>query len=403
MRIATAALVALLASSQGCAQNRYVHEREPIGTVREMYDGALSPELAATTFRNIHRLFPTRVVRASDRPRALPAAAEPLRAVETAHGGRTYSLEQYMELNRVSALLVLHDGAVKLERFALGAGPETRWMSMSVAKSITSTLVGAALRDGHIRSLDDSVTRYVPALRGSAYDGVSIRDVLMMASGVRWNETYTDRASDRRRLLEAQIAQQPGGAMAVMAALPRAVAPGTRNNYSTGETQIAAEILRGAVGRTLSEYLEQRIWRPYGMEHDATWWLESPNGIEIGGSGFSATLRDYGRFGQFLLDGGVAGGDSVLPRGWIGEATVPRRLRDGAPMDYGYLWWPVTTAAGRADSAFAGIGIFGQHLYVNPKARVVIVVWSAQTQPTGGEVVDDWAFFEAVVRAVGEQ
>lgn len=393
------ALLLTIACSAAGAQTAYPHEREGIGTVRQMYDGALSPALAEYTFRNIHRLFPTRIVHAAAAPRPLDPAPKPLVAVTFRDRDNSWSLEQYMELNRVSGLLVLHDGRIALERYRLGNTRKTRWMSMSIAKSITSTLIGAAIRQGRVRSLNDSVTRYVPALRGSAYDGVTVRDVLMMSSGVRWNETYTNPASDRRRLLEAQISQVPGSAIALMASLPRAAPPGTVNTYSTGETQIAAELLRGAVGTSLSEYLEERIWRRYGMEADANWWLDSPNGVEIGGSGFSATLRDYARFGQFLLDGGVARGDSILPAGWLAEATTPKTLRGGRPLDYGYLWWPFPSPV-PADSAYAGVGIFGQYLYMNPAARVVIAVWSAQTRPTGGEVLNDAAFFDAVVRAL---
>ena len=397
MNLRGAASALLLAASSAGAQASYRHEHEPIGNVRQMYDGVLSPFLAANTFRNIHRLFPTRAVRASAAPRPLPAADRQITEVTFRDRDNSWSLEQYLELNRVSGLLVLHDGRIALERYRLGNARDSRWMSMSIAKSITSTLIGAAVRQGHIRSLDDPVTRYVPTLRGSAYDGASVRDVLMMASGVRWNETYTDPASDRRKLLEAQIAQTPGAAMALMASLPRAGAPGTRNTYSTGETQVAAEILRGAVRMPLSRYLEERIWSRYGMEADANWWLDSPDGVEIGGSGFSATLRDFARFGQFLLDGGVAGGDSILPAGWIAEATTPKRLRSGELLQYGYLWWPFPSPV-RSDSAFAGVGIFGQYLYVNPRARVVIALWSAQTRPTGGEVLNDVAFFDAVVQ-----
>jgi CubicO group peptidase (beta-lactamase class C family) len=314
-----------------------------------------------------------------------------------------YNLDSYLELNRVAAILVLHQGQVKLERYRFGNSKRTRWMSMSIAKSITSTLVGAAIRQGYIRSLLDSVTRYVPALTGSAYDGATVRDVLMMASGVRWNETYTDPSSDRRRLLEAQIAQVPGSALAIMTNLPRSAEPGTRHNYNTGETQVVAEVLRAAIGRPLATYLSERIWSRYGMEVDANWWLDSPNGLEIGGSGFSATLRDYGRFGQFLLDGGVTDGDSILPANWIADATTPKRLRDGTPIEYGYLWWTAETRASRQDGAFMAEGIHGQYLYVNPAAQVVIVAWGARPHPIEGQVVNDWSFCDAVTRSLRSQ
>jgi CubicO group peptidase (beta-lactamase class C family) len=374
----------------------YPHAAEPIGTVRQMYDGALTPEMAVHTFRNIDRLFPTRAVAHGAHPRPLPASPSPLRDVHFRDGDASYDLEQYLDLNRVAGILVLKNGQIALERYRYGNSERTRWMSMSVAKSITSTLVGAAIAQHRITSLSDPVTKYVTSLSGSAYDGVSVRDILMMSSGVRWNETYTDSSSDRRHLLEAQIAQQPGAAMKLMAALPRAAPPGTVNNYSTGETQVAGEIVRSAVGRPLADYLADRIWSRYAMEADARWWLDSPNGHEIGGSGFSATLRDYGRFGQFILDGGVANGERILPTGWIEDASTPKTLRDGDALPYGYFWWPGTSPARRRDGAFDAEGIFGQHVYINPAVHLVIVVWSAQTKPTGGAIIDDWKFFDAV-------
>lgn len=393
---AAGGLVAQQAPNRGTAADSYPNAAEPIGTVRQIYDGVLTPELAVNTFRNIDRLFPTRRIPRSATPWPLPRAATPLFAVPFTDSGGHHDLDDYLARNRVTGLLVLDHGHIALERYRLGNGPQTRWMSMSVAKSITSTLIGAALRQGAITSLADSVTRYVPGLAGSAYDGVTVRDVLMMASGVRWNETYTNPASDRRRLLEAQISQVPGSALAVMRSLPRATAPGTVNNYNTGETQVAALVLTSAIHQPLATYLGERIWSRFGMAADAYWWLDSPDGVEIGGSGISATLEDYGRFGLFLLENGVAEGDTVLPSGWIREATTPKTLRGGTPLDYGYLWWPGTTADARRDGAFAAEGIYGQFLYVNPAARIVIVVWSARAKPTGADAIDDWAFFDAV-------
>lgn len=374
----------------------YPHASEPIGTVRQMYNGALTPEMAVNTFRNIDRLFPTRTVSHSAHPKPLPLSDTPFRDVRFRDGDSSYTLERYLDLNRVAAMLILKDGRIALERYRYGNSERTRWMSMSVAKSITSTLIGAALAQHRIGSLADPVTKYVTSLAGSAYDGVSVRDILMMSSGVRWNETYTDSSSDRRHLLEAQIAQRPGAAMHLMGALARAAKPGFVNNYSTGETQVAGEIVRSATGQSLADYLADRIWSRYGMEADAKWWLDSPDGHEIGGSGFSATLRDYARFGQFFLDGAIAGGEHIVPAGWVHEATTPKTLRDGHELPYGYFWWPGTTLSERRDGAFEANGIFGQHIYINPAAHVVIVVWGAQTKPTGAHIVDDWKFFDAV-------
>jgi CubicO group peptidase (beta-lactamase class C family) len=377
------------------------HAAEPIGSVREMYDGRLTPELAATTFRNIDRLFPTRIIARGPTVSPLPTAATPLPPVTCSSRSVMASLDEYMRLNRVSGLLVLKNGALVLERYALGATRQTRWMSMSVAKSITSTLIGIAIAEGRIASIDDPVTRYVARLTGSAYDGVSVRQVLMMASGVRWNETYTDPTSDRRRLLDAQIAQTPGAALTLMASLPRAAPPGSVFTYSTGETLIAGEIVRGAVGMSTSEYLSAKIWKPLGMEADAAWWLDSPDGHEIAGSGISATLRDYARFGQFFMTGGMVNGRRILPEGWVAEAGSPKVLAGGKRERYGYMWWPIDAAPGSANAdAFSAQGIFGQAIYINPREQVVIVQSAAQTHPTAGEVMNPDDCFAAVVGAL---
>jgi CubicO group peptidase (beta-lactamase class C family) len=376
------------------------HSHEEIGTVQQIYDGTLTPELAISTFRNIDRLYATRVIRRGQAVSPLPHAAAPLGVVRISQGDRDYDLEQYLELNRVTAVLVIKDGRVKLERYRFGNTERTRWMSMSMAKSITSTLLAAALKQGLIASVSEPIIKYVPALASSAYEGVSIRDALMMSSGVSWDETYTNPKSDRRRLLEAQNSQVPGSSMSLMKTLPRAAEPGTVNNYSTGETQVVAEIVKGAIKRPLAAYLSDRIWSKVGMEADATWWLESPDGIEIGGSGISATLRDYGRFGLFLLNGGVAAGEPILPDGWLRDATTLKILRGGTRLAYGYLWWTPPTLPSQRDGAYSARGIYGQRLYVNPAEHVVIVVWSARATPTTGEVVNDWAFFDAVVESL---
>lgn len=386
------------------AEAEYPHAREAIGTVREIYDGTLSPELAVATFRNTHRLFPTRRIVPAAVPRPLPPAAAPLIAalgeLRMEHDGRALGLDSILALNRITGLLVLQDGSVVLERYRLGNTPATRWMSMSIAKSVLVTLFGAALREGAIATLDAPVTQFVPALAGSAYDGVSVEQVLAMRSGVHWTERYTDSTSDRRRLLEAQIEQRPGALLDVMRSLPRAAPPGTRAHYSTGETQVAAAVLRAAVGMPLAEYLESRIWQRAGMEAAADWWLDAPDGVEIGGSGLSATLRDYGRFGQLVLENGVVGSDTLLPPGWMRDATRARSTLETSGYAYGLLWWPAATALARANGAFTAEGIHGQFVHVDPTARVVIVQWAARPEPQGGEALDDLAFFDAIVGAL---
>jgi hypothetical protein len=257
--------------TSGAWADDYPHSQEPIGTVEQIYDGAMLPDVAVSTYRNIDRLFPTHRIKAGDHPYALAKSEKQLPDVRFTVGDKKYDLYDFVALDSITAMLVLKDGKVVFETYQRGNTEKTRWMSMSMAKSITSTLAAAAIKDGLIKGLDAQVVDYVPELKGSAYDGVTVRNVLMMSSGVKWNETYTDPASDRRALLKAQISQKPGSAMALMASLPRAAEPGTTNNYSTGETQVLGEIVRGAVKMPLADYLSKKIWQPFGMESDARW------------------------------------------------------------------------------------------------------------------------------------
>jgi CubicO group peptidase (beta-lactamase class C family) len=388
--------------SSANAQSIDPHATEPIGTVRQVYDGELFPDIQVNTFRNIDRLFSTNTVKRGDNVYPLPLG-KPLGNVKFVSNGKEYDLYDYISLNRISGLLVLKDGKIALERYELGNSENTRWMSMSVVKSFTASLVGAAIKDGYIKSLEDPVTSYLPQLVGSAYDSVTIRNLLQMASGVKWDETYTNPASDRRRMLELQISQKPGAVLELMATLPRAAEPGTRWNYSTGETQVVGALVRAAVGKPVAQYLSERIWAKFGMETDATWWLESPDGLEVGGSGLSATLRDYGRLGLFLLGGGKAGGEQILPEGWVKEAGSPKVV-GGKNVDYGFMLWPVPNSVGTiSEGAFAASGIFGQKIYINPKENVVIVVWGALPKPTGKATIGENDFFAAASQALRDQ
>ena len=390
----------LLAGADSAGQVVNPHAGERIGTVQQVYDGTLLPDIQVNTFRNIDRLFPIRAIKRGTSVYPLPTSDKPLTNFRFKADGKDYDLYDYLSLNRVSGLLVIKDGKIAFETYQLGNHENTRWMSMSVVKSITATLIGAAIKDGHIQSIDDSITRYLPQLSGSAYEGVSVRNLLQMASGVKWDETYTDPRSDRRRMLEVQLAQQPGGVLALMAKLPRAAPPGSRWNYSTGETHVVGALLRAAVRKPVAEYLSERIWARFGMESHATWWLDSPDGLEVGGSGLSATLRDYGRFGLFLLEGGKAGGERILPADWITDAGSPK-IVGGKPVDYGYMLWPIPSSSGTInEGAFEARGIFGQHVYINPKEKVVVVVWSALPKPTGKATVRDTDFFASVSQAL---
>jgi CubicO group peptidase (beta-lactamase class C family) len=382
-----------------CFTTAYLSAQE-LADPRQMCDGVMLPGVAVATFEHSDRIFPARIVsHGKTTVRPLPVSKALLVNVHFETGGKQYDLFDYLTMNRVAGLLVLKDGQVAFEDYELGASPRTRWASFSMAKSVASTLVGAALEDGSISSLDDQVTKYVPAFIGSSYDGVTIRNVLQMASGVKWDETYTDPHSDARKILDEQLLQKPGTVVRYMSALPRAGAPGSVWHYSTGETYVAGAILEGATHRSLAAYLSEKIWAHAGMEQDATWWLDAPNGIGLAGTGLSATLRDYGRFGLLVQQDGVVDGRRIVPKGWFEEAGSPKVI-GGKPVNYGYLWWPLPTGDPLHRGAFQAIGIFGQHLYINQAEHLVIVVLSARSKPTGSTIVDDVAFFGAVAKAL---
>lgn len=368
--------------------------------IRNIYAGTLLPQAQVEAFRNSHRLFATRTVPRSGPVQRLPLSEVRLQNLNVRSRGSTYDLFDYVSRNRVAGLLILKNGRLALEHYDLGTDANTRWPSMSMAKSISTTLIGAAIHDGLIDSVDDPLTRYLPNMAGGAYDNASIRHVLQMSSGVRWDDTHTDPDSERRRMLELQIAQQPGAILSYVAQLPRVAVPGESWNYSTGETHVMGALLRAATGCWVADYLSDKIWAKLGMEAEATWWLEAPAGLEVAGSGVSATLRDYGRFGLFVSNNGVIGGERILPEGWMREAVGPRKI-GGKQVGYGYMWWPVAGPDGSfEDGAFSARGIFGQFIYINPRKQVVVVVLSSRSKPKGAEAILDNDLFNAVAETL---
>src|SRR5262245_9495273 len=211
-------------------------------------------------------------------------------------------VDAYMAGQRSAALLIVHDGKLRLERYGLGFDAGGRWTSFSVAKSITSTLVGAAIRDGHIRSLDDNVSDYIAQMKGSAYDDVSIRQLLTMTSGIKWNEDYADPNSDVARFNNHQPEEGVDALVSYLRKLPREAPAGTRWLYSTGETNLVGILLAEATKKPLAQYLSEKIWGPAGMEQQATWILNR-TGREISGCCIQAATRDFARFGLFVLNG----------------------------------------------------------------------------------------------------
>ncbi|AMM23745.1 serine hydrolase domain-containing protein [Variovorax sp. PAMC 28711] len=356
-------------------------------------------------FADMREFYPTRTIARGPQVREL-RLGQPVDFHYEADG-HSLGIDDFMRRGGSTGLLILKRGQVVCERYAHGHTAQTRWLSFSMAKSITSTLIGVAMHDGVIASLEDPVTLTVPQLIGSAYDGVTIRQVLQMTSGVRWVETYLDPESDRRKLMAIQQHEEPGGVLNYLRTLPRVAEPGSLFNYNTAETFLLGAILRGAIQQPVSDYLSAKIWQPCGMESDAYWQLESEGGQEFTGSGLNATLRDYARFGAFVLADGVLDGQRVLPEGWMAQSTAvvpgsmlePGRLTGFEPLGYGYQWWTFPSRAG--SHVFGALGIFGQQIYVDVDEQLVIVLHSVWPEPVHlASRLESYSFFAAATRAL---
>ncbi|MGZ6037931.1 MAG: serine hydrolase domain-containing protein [Phenylobacterium sp.] len=335
----------------------------------------------AKGFRDIEHIYKTHTIRRGSKVHPLPVAAHQIDPTFS-YDGKTWTIDAYMKAYRVSGLLVLKDGKIVLEKYALGRKPSDRWTSFSVAKSVTSTLVGAAIQDGKIKSINALVTDYIPELKGSAYEGVTVRQMLMMSSGVKWNEDYVDPNSDVAKAGNKVTEPGVNPMVSYLRKLPREHAPGAAWHYNTGETDLVGVLVSKATGESLAQYASEKIWKPYGMERDAVWMVD-PGDQERGGCCISMTLRDYGRVGLFIAGDGMADGKRVTPQGYIADATR-KEIDNGTPTEpglgYGYFWWMV------GGDAYSGIGIFGQSVTLFPTDHLIIVQNAAWPKPTGKEL-----------------
>lgn len=304
-------------------------------------------------------------------------------------------VDAYMKAQRTAGLVIVQDGKIRMEKYGLGFTGNGKWTSFSVAKSFTSTLVGAAIKDGYIKSIEDKVSTYIPDLKGSAYDDVTIRQLLTMTSGVKWNEDYADPKSDVALFNQHKAKDGMDVTVSYMRTLPREAPAGTKWVYKTGETNLIGVLVSSATKKNLSEYLSEKVWVPYGMEQDGSWLLGS-TGHEISGCCIQASTRDYARFGLFVMGGAKVNGVSILPDDWIAPATS-KQADIGAPgKGYGYQWWTYD------DGSFAAQGIFGQGIFIDPARRLVVASnsnWPKATDPnTVGKQRE--AFYKAVQAAV---
>ena len=354
-----------------------------------------TPDQTIVNFRRSDQIFAAHTVHHGANVRALPRAAAQIDpVVRQSDGLPTVSIEQLMELERITGVIAVKDGEIILERYAFDRGPDDRWISMSVAKSVTSTLIGAAVKDGLIHSIDDPVVRYIPELKGTAFDGVTILNLMTMSSGVRWNEDYVDLTSDIALAGGEEMVGDVPPLVAYAKRLDREVKPGTRRKYQTIDADMLGIVLSRALnGRTLADYISEKIWQPFGMEADASWLVDKA-GIERGGCCLSITLRDYARLGMFMDEAAHAGGVDVLPEGWIHDAWTPNLSDpDKYAKGFGYYWQI------RQDGGYEAVGAYGQSVTIYPSEHLVIAVNSASVDHHGIGLAR-WDLLAAIRKAV---
>lgn len=372
---------ALIAASPVRAEAPAPLPPDPVISMRQHW---LDADINSYNFRNSAQIFETRTVARGGRTWPLakgPAATLP--ADYDAWARRTYT----------NALLVIHDGRITFENYRNRTTPEDRFISFSMAKTITALLVGLAVEDGKIRSIDDPVSAYVPELKGGGYDGVSIRHVLQMRSGVAYEERYDFGANPSLAALihmNAIVANKERFADRART-IGKASEPGSRFNYATLDTAVLGWVVERATGEKLASYMSRRLWQPAGMEADGFWIADGPEGTgrELSGMGYNARLRDFGRLGLMLLNKGKANGRQVVPAGWVQQQTTMIPFADSSALGlgrgYGFQTWQLDDEPG----AYSAVGLAGQFIYVHPATNTVIVKLSHFPNPEPAGVVEE--------------
>ena len=349
-------------------------------TIRHVYHGVnlFNTSKLSDSFRNLEQRFPVQKVAVGENVYPLENDLRDLPG-EYLFSEEYRSVREFMERTGTTGLLVAHGGRILFEEYAEGYQESDRMITWSVSKSVISALIGIAVDEGKIRDIEDLVTDYVPSLTSSGYSDVSIKDALQMSSGIGFNEDYFDRNSDVNRMGARSVGL--GGSLEdVLLSLENEREPGTYNRYVSSDAQVLGMVLREATGMGITEYTEEKLWKPAGMEFDA-YWLTDSTDVEAAFGGFNASLRDLARFGMLYLNGGKLNNRQILSKHWIEESLKPDELHP-APgehdyshdvLGYGYQWWIPEGTEGE----FLAMGIYGQAIYLNPERNMVIVKTSA--------------------------
>jgi CubicO group peptidase (beta-lactamase class C family) len=378
-------------------------EETGFGNVR-LFSGAPQDE----NFASLKNLVTVREMKPSSRPFVFPTGTL-ISLPETYRvDSASKDFKSLLEETHTSALLVLKDGAVRFEQYWRTGGRDVQWISMSVAKSFTSALVGIALAERLFGSLEDPIDKYVPKLSKSAYGGVSIKDVLQMSSGARWYEDYSDPNSDVFRMRKAW--ERGGSLDEFISSLPREKPPGTLCKYDSADTQALGMLLVNVTGRSIADYMQEKLCEPLGMESPGYWLLDD-RGRELAFGGLLLTARDFAKLGELYRNGGVWRGHQVVPASYVVDSIKVNapHLAPGKPVigdhtlpiGYGYQWWLPDGDGGE----FTALGVYNQFVFVDPARGVVIVKLSANPVygTTAGEETNKDFHNISALRAISRQ
>ena len=363
-------------------------------------------EFKVGTFSHMDKVMWPRTIKASPSPSELKTAGNSPE-ISYPFDNKIFTLDDFMARQRVTSLLIIKDNNLVVERYQYDRKPDMRFASFSMAKTVVALLIGVAHGEGLIASLDDTAEKYSPELKNSAWGQITIRNLLRMSSGVKWNDTVgPGLESDGAKLAAQSFYQRGNGGASAVSWVKESVSPqGIRFNYNSAETFVLGVVLRAAIKRDLSGYLSEKIWQPIGAESDASWLIDG-SGLEAANCCMNATLRDYGRLGMLLANDGSWNGKQLVPRDFVLDATDAQRQPEFLKprkasqfFGYGYQTWlyPYRTRT------FQARGLFGQELIVQPESKVVIVMTSVLKNPnTTSEIFVERNFFTgAVIKALG--
>ena len=323
-------------------------------------------------FRSFDSVWPVAVMEASTNKFFYPKNVPITLPESFEFNGNSYESLKFLKDSWTTGFLVIQNDSIVFEDYYLGNTESTRNISWSMAKSFISALMGIAIEEGHIKNINQNVEEYVPELMGSAYEGVRIKDVLQMSTGVKFNEDYGDFYSDINRWGRGFAMGNSQDAFA--GTLEREVEPGTINHYVSINTHVLGMILTKATGSTITDYMSEKLTDPLGMEYNGYWLLDGKN-MEMALGGLNLTLRDYAKIGSLFLNNGLMNGKQIIQEEWVQASVIPDgpHVQPGSEFGYGYQWWIPKSDVGE----FMALGVYNQNIYINPETNTVIVKLSA--------------------------